>query len=165
MARPPQLWGLCADFPGFDSAAGWTAPRRFQQTKRRGQGCLPIDATKQYDTRICLRLFDVSTALFIYRPPKHAAQTNTYSQETLDIENKSMNEVDGTYGVERAHMTGCAVTENTLTTLLEQLIIRVALAGGFERQALVQASQPKMQVTFMQKIRQIFPLLSIRLEN
>jgi hypothetical protein len=34
-----------------------------------------------------------------------------------------VNEVDGTYGVERAHMTGCAVTENTLTILLEQLII------------------------------------------
>jgi hypothetical protein len=40
-----------------------------------------------------------------------------------------MNEVDGTYGVERAHMTWCAVTENTLTILLEQLIINENLSA------------------------------------
>jgi hypothetical protein len=39
-----------------------------------------------------------------------------------------MDEVDGTYEVERAHMTGCAVTENTPTLLLEQLIINENLS-------------------------------------
>jgi hypothetical protein len=47
----------------------------------------------------------------------------------LDSGNKSMDEVDGTYEVERAHMTGCAVTENTLTILLEQLIINENLSA------------------------------------
>jgi len=40
-----------------------------------------------------------------------------------------MDEVDRTYEVERAHMTGCAVTENTLTKLLEQLIINENLSA------------------------------------
>jgi transcriptional regulator of aromatic amino acid metabolism len=40
-----------------------------------------------------------------------------------------MNEVDGTYEVERAHMTGCALTKNTLTILLEQLIINENLSA------------------------------------
>ncbi len=40
-----------------------------------------------------------------------------------------MDEVDGTYEVERAHMTWCAVTENTLAKLLEQLIINENLSA------------------------------------
>ncbi len=40
-----------------------------------------------------------------------------------------MDEVDGTYEVERAHMTGCAATENTLPILLEQLIINENLSA------------------------------------
>jgi hypothetical protein len=40
-----------------------------------------------------------------------------------------MDEVDGTYEVERAHMTGCALTENTPTKLLEQLTINENLSA------------------------------------
>ena len=81
----------------------------------------------QYATQICVHLSAVSTSLFICRPrvssETHRAKKYVYSTEMLDSGNKSVNEVDGTYEVERAHMTGCAVTENTLTKLLEQLII------------------------------------------
>src|SRR3981081_1792307 len=52
-----------------------------------------------------------------------------YSREVLGSGNKSIDEVDGTYEVERAHMTWCAVTENTLTILLEQLIINENLSA------------------------------------